>query len=81
MLARPLTNILKQVSFEWSGNEHKAFEQLKQAMMSALLLALPDFDKVFVVLSDASGNGLGVVLMQDQRPIAYFSKGLTDRER
>lgn len=50
-------------------------------MSTVPVLVLPDFDELFVVESDASGVSLGVVLMQKQRPIAYFSQALTERQR
>lgn len=81
MIARPLTDLLKKDGFEWGSKEQRAFDELKQKMISSTMLALPNFEEQFVVKSDASGYGLGAVLMHNQIPISYFSKGLTDREK
>jgi hypothetical protein len=58
-----------------------AFEALKQAMSSTLVFALPNFQKPFMVKTDASDVGLGAVLMQEGRPISYLSKALGERNK
>lgn len=78
-LARPLTDLIKKDAFLWNNDAQQAFESLKSAMVTAPVLALPDFNLPFVVECDASDRGIGAVLMQQQQPIAYYSKALSDR--
>ncbi|KFK29256.1 hypothetical protein AALP_AA7G109500 [Arabis alpina] len=80
-IARPLTALFKKDQVQWSPKVEEAFQSLKKAMSTVPVLALVDFLVLFVVESDASGVGLGAVLMQQQQPVAYFSQALTDRQR
>jgi RNase H-like domain found in reverse transcriptase len=75
-ISRSLTNLLKKNSFKWDAESLSAFDQLKLAMCAASALALPNFSKPFVLETDASDKGVGVILMQDHKPITYLSKAL-----
>jgi len=76
-IATPSTEIVKTfVGFKWNDEQDKAFKFLKDKICSASILALPDFMRAFEVECDASGIGIGAVLMQDRRPIAHFSEKL-----
>ncbi|CAM4626007.1 unnamed protein product [Lepidochelys kempii] len=87
-IAAPLTDLTKKKqpnAVQWTGKCQKAFNQLKATLMSDPVLRAPDFDKPFLVTTDASERGVGAVLMQkgpDQEfhPVVFLSKKLSERE-
>ena len=80
-IAKPLTKHTgKGVPFLWVEETEKAFKKLKEALTTAPVLALPEQGKPYTVYTDASRLGLGCVLMQDGRVIAYASRQLRKRE-
>jgi len=77
-IAAPLNELAKKrVHFSWSTAQENAFNILKDKLTYAPLLQLPDFNKTFELECDASGIGLGGVLLQEGKPIAYFSEKLS----
>lgn len=73
-VAAPMTDLLKKGQFVWSNDVELAFNCLKERITTTLILAMPNFNKLFVVEKDVSGYGLGAVLLQDAHPIAFFSQ-------
>jgi hypothetical protein len=80
IISRPLTDLLKKSSvFRWTALEEASFVALKQALILAPVLALPDFSRMFEIETDASDNGIGAVLIQNKHPLAFLSKALGPR--
>jgi hypothetical protein len=74
-IARPTTSLLaKKVEFKWTPACQKSFETLKEKLTTTPILSLPDVHKPFSVYCDASYTGLGCVLMQEGRVVAYSSR-------
>ena len=77
IISKPLTDLLRKGAvYVWTDSQDKAFSALKHALTTALVLALPDFSPPFVVETDASGTGIGAILMQRGHPLAFLSKVL-----
>ncbi|CAM4693719.1 unnamed protein product [Lepidochelys olivacea] len=87
-IAAPLTDLTKKKqpnAVQWTEKRQKAFNQLKATLLSDPVLRAPDFDKPFLVTTDASERGVGAVLMQEEpdqefHPVVFLSKKLSERE-
>lgn len=73
--------MLKSNNFIWTPQVEEAFSQLKTAVTTAPVLALPDFSKLFTIETDDSGSGIGVVLTQLKHLIAFLSKTLSQKNQ
>ncbi|GJS89040.1 putative reverse transcriptase domain-containing protein [Tanacetum coccineum] len=81
-IAKSMTKLIqKSVKFDWGDKEEGTFQLLKQKSCSALILALPEGTKDFIVYCDAWHKGLGVVLIQREKVIAYASRQLKIHEK
>ena len=78
-IAAPLPALLKKKSFTWTLVAAQDFQTLKMAMCTTLVLELLDFTKNFVLECDASGKGIGAVLMQEGWPLAFTNRQLSER--
>ena len=80
-VSKSITGLLKnQAKFVWLANYEEAFQTLKRLLTPAPVLAQPDIKKSFDVYCDALGIGIGCVLMQEGRVIAYASRQLKQHE-
>ena len=74
-ISKPMTKLLqKEAKFNWTSDCEVAFQQLKTLLTTAPVLTQPDVTKPFDVYCDASGTGLGCVLMQEGKVVAYASR-------
>ena len=81
-LTAPLVQLTrKSVPFVWGLRQDKAFKQLKHCLGNAPVLAMPEAGAPYAVVCDAAGFGLGAVLLQNQKPIAFHSYKLCDAEQ
>ncbi|GJR64193.1 putative reverse transcriptase domain-containing protein [Tanacetum coccineum] len=81
-VAKPMTKLMqKKVAFEWGDKQEATFQTLKNKLCSAPILALPQGAENFIVYCDASHKGLGAVLMQNEKVIAYASRQLKIHEK
>src|SRR5262249_26146376 len=81
-IAKPITQLTqKNERFEWNEKREQAFQELKKRLVFAPILVLPDPERSYTVHSDASRNGLGRMLMQDGKVIAYASRQLRPHEQ
>ena len=72
---------MRKSGFEWNESATMAFQELKRAITNLPVLVLPDFQQEFTVEMDASGVGIGAVLSQNKRPIAYLSQAISSQGR
>jgi hypothetical protein len=80
-IAKPMTRLLeKNKDFDWTEECQASFEELKKRLTSAPVLILPDITKKFDIYCDASRQGLGCVLMQDEKVVSYASHQLRKHE-
>ena len=82
-ICAPIIETIKETNqpFKWTKAENKNFKLLKMKIIEKPVLALPDFEKVFQVETDASGVAIGAVLSQEQIPIACFSDKLNEAKK
>jgi hypothetical protein len=79
--SKPMTELLRRdKKFEWSAKCESSFQELKRRITTTPILVMTDMEKQFTIYCDASGQGLGCVLMQDGHVVAYASRQLRKHE-
>lgn len=73
----PITDCIAHRPFSWTPDAESAFVLIKQRFSTAPVLLLPNFNQPFELSCDASKAGIGVVLNQSARPVAFFSEKLS----
>jgi hypothetical protein len=71
----------KGKTFEWTPRREARFQELKKRLTTTPVLTKPDMERPFSIYCDASGQGLGCVLMQDDHVVAYASRQLRKHKR
>jgi hypothetical protein len=80
-VSKPMTELLeKDKKFKWMPACEGSFQEMKKRLTTASILVMPDMEKPFSIYCDASGHGLGCVVMQDSRVVAYASWQLRKHE-
>jgi hypothetical protein len=69
------------VKFEWYSSHQQALDKIKKVIGTEVLLCYPDFNKPVHLYTDASEHQLGAVIMQDKKPIAFYSKKLNTAQK
>ena len=82
-LLAPLSALLskKKSKWDWTEECEKSFQEMKEVMSEETLLAFPDFNKTFHIYTDASDYQLGGVIMQEGKPLAFYSRKLNDAQK
>lgn len=81
-LLSPLTALVgKKTNFKWGPEQQQAFDEIKATISKETLLAFPDFSKPFHIYTDASDYQLGSVIMQDDKPLAFYSRKMTSYQQ
>jgi hypothetical protein len=72
-----------KVNFEWHSSHQQAFDKIKKVIGTEVLICYPDFNKhdTFHLYTDASDHQLGAVIMQDKKPIAFYSRKLNTSQK